>query len=92
MADPMLSNYPGGPFDAVPDAPEACVTCGSEFVGDTATGEVRTHEDDGHTCSVPCHEAWVKQKAQDRAADLAATEAMYQHWLESEQLTGGRAT
>ena len=71
----------GGPFDRVPDAPEACVVCGDVLAEDDH-GEVRGHDDDGCTCSETCHAERLRRVGRQRADDHAADEAMFAAWLD----------
>ncbi len=71
----------GGPFDCVPDAPDACVVCGDVLV-ENDHGEVRGYDDDGCTCSATCHAEQLRRVVRRRADDHAADEAMFAAWLD----------
>lgn len=83
----QIYDGPGGPFDDVPDAPEACVVCKAPLPED-AEGAVTGHENDGCTCSEPCHALQLHRDAERRAADRAADTARYNDWLAAERAVG----
>lgn len=78
MRERMFDRYPGGPDDG-PDAPEDCVVCHAPLPED-AQGVVTGHNNDGHTCSAPCHATWLQGETEHRAAEQAADAALWEEW------------
>ena len=77
----------GGPFDDVPDALETCVICNAALPED-AEGVVTGYDNDGCTCSEPCHAVQLQRDAEHRAADRAADKARYDEWEADERAAG----
>lgn len=71
----------GGPFDAVPDAPDDCVVCNTPLPENTA-GEVTGYDNDGCTCSEPCHAVHLQRDAAHRAAEKVVDDALAKYYAE----------
>lgn len=69
----------GGPFDRVPDAPDACVICG-DVLPENDRGEVVGHQGDGCTCSEACFNESVRRVSKRAADDYAADVEMFAAW------------